>query len=839
VISIKQRERRWLVLGLALATGIGILDWLVGSAVIPAGLIGASLLLVAAGAGPQTTAVAVAYGLVLVTLLGIADADFGSANHLMRVLVVAAGGGLAIWISSLRERAQRRAERATFIAEASTRLDTSLDYETTANTLAKLAVPWLADWCAVYVNGDRGVIRQLSVAHSDPAQEEIARELERRWPFNLDQPTGVGHVMKTGQAELMREITEAAIETNAYDPEHARMVRKLGLRSAMYVPLRARGSTLGVMAFATAESGREFDAADFAVAESLADRAAQALDNAALHTRLVNTEAELRRSAEELEAVFQGVASAITVRDPSGRIVYANLAAAQLLGYSSVEALLESTGENILERFEVFDTEGNELDVNHLPGRVALTGVQPSDALVRLKDKATGREIWTVIKATPILDEHGKTTMAINIFEDITKQKRDELVERFLSDSSRLLAASLDYETMLDNVAHVAVPHFADWCAVALVTDRGSPKFAAAAHADPSRVQLLESMLGRHGSWAAASVEKVIATGEPEHYRDLADVLAGHTVQDEEGQAMLREAGNRSAIIVPMKTVGKTIGTLVLVTGESGRTFDSRDVVVAEELARRAATAIENARLYDERSHIAHTLQRSLLPPVLPHIPGVELAARFRAAGEGYQVGGDFYDVFNTGNAWGLVIGDVCGKGPDAAALTGLARHTLRAAAMQESAPRKILGLLNEAIMREPVDSQFCTAVYACLELESVGARMIVSVGGHPQPLLLSEDGRVDPVGSPGTLLGAIPDTRLSDQGLDLNPGAAVVFYTDGVIEAGKPRGAFGLEGLRSLLASCAGLAAHDIAERIDQAVMGLDSSPSDDVAILVVRISE
>jgi serine phosphatase RsbU (regulator of sigma subunit) len=343
-----------------------------------------------------------------------------------------------------------------------------------------------------------------------------------------------------------------------------------------------------------------------------------------------------------------------------------------------------------------------------------------------------------------------------------------------------------------------------------------------------------------HGRWAgAAGVEKVIATGEPDHYPDFGEALAARAVQDEEQLAMLREAGNRSAIIVPMKTVGKTIGALVLVTGESGRTFDERDVTVAEELGRRAATAIENTRLYDERSHIAHTLQRSLLPPVLPHIPGIELAARFRPAGEGYEVGGDFYDVFNTGNAWGVVVGDVCGKGPDAAALTGLARHTLRAAAMQENAPSKILGLLSEAIMRERVDSQFCTAVYACLELQSVGARMIVSVGGHPQPLLLSEDGRVEPVGSPGTLLGSIPDTRLSDLELDLNPGAAVIFYTDGVIEAGKPRGAFGLEGLRSLLGSCAGLAAHEIAERIDQAVMGLDDNPSDDVAILVVRISE
>lgn len=836
---IEPRERIWLGLGLTLVSGLAILDWVVPST-IPAGLIGAALLLVAAGAGPQATAIAVVYGLVLVVLLGIPDDDFGSANHVLRVIAVAAGGGLAIWISSLRERARDKEQRATFIAEAGTRLDTSLDYETTANTLARLAIPWLADWCAVYVNGDRGSIRQLSVAHSDPEKEEIAREIERRWPIQPDQTLGVGHVMATGQAELMHEVTESVIEVNAFDPHHARMLRDLGLRSAMYIPLRARGATLGVMVFATAQSGRTFAAEDFAVAEDLADRAAQSLDNAALHTKLVRTEAELRRSAEELEAVFQGVASAITVREPTGRIMYANQAAAELLGFSSVESLLEATGENILERFEVFDEEGNELDVNNLPGRVALTGVQPPDALVRLKDKATGREIWTVIKATPILDEHGKTTMAINIFDDITEQKRNELAERFLSESSRLLSASLDYEMMLDNVAHVAVPGFADWCAVELVTEHGSPRLAAVAHADPSKVAMLESMFRRHGPWPVGDgVHRVIQTGEPEHYRDFPEEPGMDSGQDDGQLAMLRELGSRSAIIAPMNTAGKTIGALVFVTGDAGRKLEGRDVRVAEELARRAANAIENARLYEERSHIAYTLQRSLLPPILPDIPGIELAARFRAAGEGYQVGGDFYDVFNTGSAWGVVIGDVCGKGPDAAALTGLARHTLRAAAMQENVPSKILGLLSEAIMRERVDSQFCTAVYASLELASVGARMSVSVGGHPQPFLLLEDGRVEQVGKPGSLLGSIPEPRLADEAIDLNPGDTVIFYTDGVIEAGNPRGAFGLEGLRSLLGSCARLPAHDIAERVDQAVTGLDSSPGDDVAILVVRISE
>jgi serine phosphatase RsbU (regulator of sigma subunit) len=336
------------------------------------------------------------------------------------------------------------------------------------------------------------------------------------------------------------------------------------------------------------------------------------------------------------------------------------------------------------------------------------------------------------------------------------------------------------------------------------------------------------------------AIANVIRTGEPVLLLDAADALFDAGGHPEDQVALLRQVGFQSVIVVPMHAGGKTIGALTFVTGESGRTFDARDLTVAEELAGRAATAIENARLYDERSHIAHTLQRSLLPPVLPEIPGVELAARFRAAGESHAVGGDFYDVFNTGGGgWGVVVGDVCGKGPEAAALTGLARHTLRAAAMQEEEPSKILGLLSDAIRRERRDSQFCTAAYGRLELGSVGAVLTVASGGHPLPLLVTEDGRVETVGVPGTLLGSVVDPKLDDRRLELEPGAAVVFYTDGVIEAGKPRGAFGLGGLKGLLGSCAGLGAQQIAERIDNAVVGLDESPSDDVAVLVLRIRE
>jgi PAS domain S-box-containing protein len=835
-----KNDTAWLLLGLLLCSALAVADGLVGDPVLIAFLV-VPPLIVCALAGARQTALVSGFAVALAALLGALDDIFLAGSHLVRILVVASGGALATWIAWLRERAERAEARSRLVAEAGTRLDRSLDFEKTVETLARIPVPWFADWCAVYELGEGGSIRQLGIAHADASKEEIAREIDRRYPFQIDQPIGVGRVIRTGESECLGEVTEDAIDANASDEGHAELVRRLGLRSAIFVPLRARDRTLGAMAFATAESGRKFGTDDLELAEALADRAALAFDNARLYTQVRETEANLRESAEELEIVFQKVGSAITVREPSGRVIYANEAAAHLLGFTSVEALLDARAENILDRFDVFSESGDLLDVENLPGKVALRGQRPPDAVVRLKDKITGAERWTVIKATPILDEQGRTKMAINIFDDITKQKRDELAERFLSDSSRLLVAAIDYESTLDNIVHVAVPSIADWCAVDIVNARGAIENVALAQADPSGLERAERLRPHYPppSDSAGGVAKVIATGEPELYSELgADELAT-VASSPEHLELLRLIDPRSMIIVPMGVRGRVIGAITFCTAESRRRLDRRDLELALELGRRSAMAVENARLYEERSHIARTLQRSLLPPALPHIPGVEVAARFRPAGEGYDVGGDFYDVFKTGNSgWGVVIGDVCGKGPEAAALTGLARHTVRAAAMQEDDPSRILNLLGEAILRERPGSEFCTAVYGRLEVDTTNTQMTIACGGHPPPLLLTAEGKVEQVGVPGTLLGFTTDTTLVDQPLDLEPGMTLVFYTDGVIEAGDPRGAFGLGGLKAVLAQCAGLSAQQIAERIDNAVLGLREDPADDVAVLVLRIA-
>ena len=535
------------------------------------------------------------------------------------------------------------------------------------------------------------------------------------------------------------------------------------------------------------------------------------------------------------------MADAVTAQAPDGRLLFANDAALELLGFESFEELQSAPGDWMRDRFEIVDEDGNPLPTERLPGRRALAGERAAEELVRFRLRATGEERWSAVKATPILDDDGFVTMAINVIEDITTHKRAERAQRFLADSSALLGASLEpADVLLAQVAALAVPDVADWVAVHMPGESGI-ELVALAHTDPELMKRAEEldrlMPARYDS--PRGVANVLRTGQSELYPNVPQ-LRPETDDERARVEHVRAFGMRSALVVPMIARGRTHGALTLATDQSGRRFDEQDLELAEELARRCATAVDNARLFAERAYIARTLQHSLLPAELPDIPGIEAAARFRPTGEGNEVGGDFYDLFESGGrGWTVVMGDVCGKGPDAAAVTALARYTLRAAAMRERLPSRSLGLLNEALLRQRDDRRFCTVAYAYLEPMSEGARVGFASGGHPLPLLLRADGTVQLVGEPGTLLGVVPDPSFSDKSVSLAPGDALVFYTDGVIEGRGTGPPLDEEGLAELVATCVGAGADAIAACVeDAAIAAQNGRPRDDIAVLVLRVS-
>ncbi|HEY2602920.1 MAG TPA: SpoIIE family protein phosphatase [Thermoleophilaceae bacterium] len=294
--------------------------------------------------------------------------------------------------------------------------------------------------------------------------------------------------------------------------------------------------------------------------------------------------------------------------------------------------------------------------------------------------------------------------------------------------------------------------------------------------------------------------------------------------------------GTASWLAVPLvDRAGRNTGLLHLSDKRDGA-FSKNDEAILVQLAQIASVAIENLRLYQHEHEIAATLQRSLLPPNLPEIPGVAVAARFRPAGEGDEVGGDFYDIFAMGNErWGITVGDVCGKGAAAATVTALARYTLRATALHERQPSRILRVLNEALLRHGPDQRFCTVAYAAFEPAS--GRLEIASGGHPSPLLL-RGGEVETLGSSGTILGIMEDPPLTDREVDLLPGDTVVFYTDGVTDAYAPERLLSYEQLAEALADCKGQSPTEVASHIETlALGGIEGPPRDDIAIVVIGL--
>ena len=262
------------------------------------------------------------------------------------------------------------------------------------------------------------------------------------------------------------------------------------------------------------------------------------------------------------------------------------------------------------------------------------------------------------------------------------------------------------------------------------------------------------------------------------------------------------------------------------------------DATERRSYERELLAARRRAEESDARAtELAHILQASFLPPDVLSVPGLDVAGAYRPAGDGSLVGGDFYDVFETGRGtWAVVLGDVCGKGPSAAVLTSLARYTVRAEALRTPYPGAVLAGLPEVFVRHHPD-QFCTALFLVLEPTPNGARLTISSGGHHLPLCVRAGGRVETLGEAGTILGMLDTPRLTDTTTFLRPGEMVVLYTDGVTEARRGREFFDDERLHTVIAASAGRGAQEVADSIVAAAVDFqDGEPRDDIAVVVVR---
>jgi GAF domain-containing protein len=837
----------WTVIGALAATAIAVVDSFASRDALLIGVIVAGPLLAAFGASARATALVGAYSIALALAVGVPHDVFLEWDaHLTRVLTVVVGAALAVWMARARHRERAIRRRYSLIAQTSDIVQRTLNSEVMMIEVARLLARELGDWCFVFLRaGPRKGIRQVAAMHRDKERQQLAWKLLQRYPLDPGRPEGPAATMRDGRARLYRTVNDRLLASISADEENLRLLEALGMRSVLVVPLTAHGRTFGAMAVAAAESGQLYDDDDLALAEELADRVATAVDNARLYTELTAAERELRRSRDELQAILDGVADAVTAESSADHLVFANQAAVESFGFASLEELLATPSADIAARFEYTDEHGNPFPLDELPGRRALAGdPSPPAVLTRLSLKGSRHHRWVRVKALPVFDEDGEAVLAINIMEDVTEEREAADAQRFLAEAGRILSSSLDYDTTITNVARLAVPRVGDWCGVDLVEEDGTVRPVVVAHVDPDKVEWAKQMRERYppDPTEDRGVYRVLRTGEAELYPDIPRELVVEAAQDDEHLRLIDEIGMNSIMIAPLTARGRTLGAITFVSAESGRRYDEDDLPLAEDLAARCALAVDNARLFSERAHIARTLQESLLPPRLPQPPGLQVAARFQAAGEGYEVGGDFYDLFDTGKErWAAVIGDVCGKGPEAAAITALARYTLRATAMNDDVPSRILATLNEAMLRQRSDRRFSTVLYACLDRRAGGTSLRFASGGHPLPLLL-RGGSAMEVGTPGTLLGIVADPELTDAEVVLRPGDAVVLYTDGVTDAGAPERIHEPDELAAALGARSYDTADSIAERLLQFALGSGNGaagPRDDIAILVIKVPE
>ncbi len=553
---------------------------------------------------------------------------------------------------------------------------------------------------------------------------------------------------------------------------------------------------------------------------------------------------------ETLLAALSEVGEGMVVLEDA-HLVYANAAFEHLTGYGLDEL------RAMRSVWELIPPSHRDEARTRADRRVREGLIDPHYELVLAH--RSGRLVDIDAAGVPLrVDEHDQLVVVVR---DITARKRAEaqreealLLERqaraaaeaaerrmtLLADASALFDVSLDEAETLERVARLTVGTVADTCAV-LLTEGRSLREAIGVARDPRREAVMKAS---GAAWAAELAEpevlaSVLRTGHPVFVRRRGPEPPSGPAPEAAAATAERLGG---AAVVPLRARERIFGVLGCGFEDPPAPDHEQEMLsLLTDLARRAALAMDNARLYAERTRVAQTLQRSLLPPDLPELPGASLAAAYRPAGEGAEVGGDFYDCFATsGGEWALVIGDVCGKGAEAAAITALARYTTRASTLHSHDPVEVLSELNHAILRHGTDFRFCTVLYAALRPDGAGGwRARLATGGHPLPLVLRRDGTIDQPGRPGMLLGIVPDPELSRADVALAPGDTLVLYTDGVIEASPLDDALGPEALSRLIAGQAGRSAAQLAAAIEKAVLDVQGGTlRDDIAVVVLQVA-
>jgi PAS domain S-box-containing protein len=634
-----------------------------------------------------------------------------------------------------------------------------------------------------------------------------------------------GRAWATGEIALVPEIAEES------EAPRRQTAADLGIAAAMAIPVPI-GRPEDVVAVAEFHT-RSFEAQPdelLALLAGFADQLATFIGRRRAETRLEADRADAERVRQHMTEVVRSTQDAVLSKDLDGIVTTWNPAAERMYGYSAEEAI----GRHV--SFIVPPDHKNE-------ERVILDRVLRGERLETYETeriRADGARIDVSLTVSQIRNPVRGVVGASVVARDITVEKRRRRAQEFLVAASRQLDTSLDPAQTARTIVGTAVPELAELCVIDFVRSDGWLGDSIAAGADPEAAQRLERIRARAplDPDGEHPVAQALREGRPKIWRDLtAPEVVDKVAQNDDHRRLMSDAAYSSAAVVPLVARGRTLGTLSFLHASPDLRYDPNDLDFLAELGDRAAMALDNARLYRERDRIAANLQRGLRPPSPAKVPGLEIAVVFEAAGEGIEIGGDFYDVLPTADGCWVLIGDVAGKGSAAAGVSVAMRHSVRGLTREVGEPEEVLRRVNELLLEGNSLNDLATVQLLRLRREGSEWRLALAAAGHTPAVHVSDSDSDATLLGGGTLLGAWPDSAIARHEIALGAGDTLLLCTDGWLEVGAPAAHLKPAALAEMTRSLAALELAELIGRLrGDAIARGAGTLRDDLVILGLR---
>lgn len=534
-----------------------------------------------------------------------------------------------------------------------------------------------------------------------------------------------------------------------------------------------------------------------------------------------------REAERRYETIAEAIPSFVWLDAPDGSAIYANK---RWLEYTG---LTEEQNRGYGWQVVVHPEDAARLDAER--ERTLTTG-QPFEDECRYRGK-DGKYRWFLFRSIPLRDESGTITSWLGTATDIDRQKRAEAQQAFFALASDVLGSTLDVSTTLERIARLAIAAIGTWCQIDIPDAQGRLRVTVVAHQDPQKERRLEHLVGQHiyNDEARLGPPAVLSELKPQLLQHVDDEAVSYVIPDSRHRELYKSIGYTSGVMVPLRIRDRVLGVLGIASDDPTRLYTDFDVTTAQELGRRGAIALENAQSFAREHRVATTLQRALLPSSLPHTSEVRFSSAYSSAAshQGEAVGGDWYDAFALeGGRIAFSMGDVAGHGVEAAVTMGVMRQAIRAAALESHGPKDVLAHANRLVLLEHPHPMI-TALFGIYNPHT--RELVYALAGHPAPILLHGEGSLTLLNGSGPPLGiAFDEVLIDDSRVTLQQDAAVICYTDGLIEYGRDV-LRAEERLHDALRAKTFLDEPNPAQAIIDTV--LDAPQRDDIAVLVLRV--